>query len=233
MRLGILGPGCVSTWIPLNWLQGRPFVWNEGFVWNLYVEATVIWDSCMQIHSLLRTGLFFSRCVSSDFVQVISSDHDAVDEIESWRQMVGLEELQAWLLWPNTMGGHVPTLRRHLRGVLLRWTRMCLMRLENGWYRILSFEGCNNEVRFGLDCSIIGVRHWCKNFSFTVILSIGLPRRVPKGFAWKHHHYCIINSSCSWLHVSIAVECCIFSLFIFHCCNSFIIFLRLCLSYYR
>ena len=55
--------------------------------------------------------------------------------------------------------------------------------------------------------------HWCKIFSFTVILSMGLPRTVPKGFAWKHHHYCMINSFCSWLHVSIVVECCIFSLF--------------------
>lgn len=69
------------------------------------------------------------------------------------------------------------------------------------------------EVWFRLLDTVIGVRHWCKNFSFSVILSIGLPRTVPKGFAWKHHHYCMINSSCSWLHVSIVVECCIFSLF--------------------
>ena len=82
-------------------------------------------------------------------------------------------------------------------------------------YRILSFEGCSNEVRFGLDCSIISVRHWCKNFSFIYCdpCSIGLPHTVPKGLAWKHHDYCMINSFCSWLHVSIVVECCIFSLF--------------------
>ena len=36
---------------------------------------------------------------------------------------------------------------------------MFLMRLENGWYRSLSFEGCSNEVRFGSDFSIIGIRH--------------------------------------------------------------------------
>lgn len=183
----------------------------------------------MQIHSLLRTGLF------SDFAQVISSDHDAVDEIESWRQMVGLEELQARLLltkhygWTRANFGRMAT---SFEGCSFEMNSYVLMRLENDWYRSLSFEGCSNEVRFGLDCSIIGVRHWCKNFSFTVILSIGLPRTVPKGFAWKHHRYCTINSSCSWLPCKHRCRM-LYMFIIFHCCNSFIIFLRLCLSYYR
>lgn len=120
------------------------------------MDATVIWDSCMQIHSLLRTGLF------SDFAQVISSDHDAVDEIESWRQMVGLEELQARLLltkhygWTRANFGRMAT---SFEGCSFEMNSYVLMRLENDWYRSLSFEGCSNEVRFGLDCSIIGVRH--------------------------------------------------------------------------
>lgn len=121
--------------------------------------------------------------------------------------------------------------RRHLRGVLLRWTRMFLMRLENGWYRILSFEGCNNEVRFGLDCLIIGVRHWCKTISFIVILFqlvclIQYRRdwhgKVTPSLLYDQFLLFLITCKhrCRMLYIFI----------IFHCCNIFIIFLRLWVS---
>jgi len=53
------------------------------------VESGTEFTALAQEH---REGL---KNQQNNITEVISSDHDAVDEIESWRQMVGLEELQA------------------------------------------------------------------------------------------------------------------------------------------
>ncbi len=156
---------------PSNLASIYCFDWNEGFVrWNNMLTFST------------KAPAFFSSAVFSSSYP--SNDSSSLwlwagHIFGSWRSRWN------WVLasdgWLGRTTGVAPLIKlclgkkhanfgplhgRVIWGMLFqRWAGFCLICLENGWYHILSFEGCNNGVKFGFDCLIIDVCQWCKNFS--------------------------------------------------------------------